>query len=258
MTFMNEQHFARFESRLESLVEFAFSRVLGNRIHAHDLAIKLARVMEDHLIHDPRQRERPVAPDYYQINLERGVCSQLLESQPELPALLARHLVDLAADLDFRLLHTPVVDFQPSDGLEASEVNISARHQGKKRSTTTVMQRVDVPASLDAPGNPHLLVNGQQSIPLSADVVNVGRARENQIVLDDPSVSRHHLQIRLNYGRYILFDAQSQGGTLVNNTPVIEHRLQTGDVIHIGNTRLVYMEDPRGADTETDYMPPVR
>jgi hypothetical protein len=254
---MNEQHLARFESRLESVVEYAFARVLGNRIHAHDLAIKLARVMEDHLIHDPRQRERPIAPDYYQISLQRGVCSRLLESQPQLPELLGQHLVELAGDLDFRLAHSPVVDLQPSDQLAASEISISARHQGKKRSTTTVMQRVDVPDTAEAPGNPHLLVNGSHSIPLNEDVVNIGRARENQIVVDDPAVSRHHLQLRLNYGRYILFDAQSQGGTLVNDTPVNEHRLQTGDVIQIGNTRLVYMEDPRGTDTETGYMPPV-
>jgi Protein of unknown function (DUF3662)/Inner membrane component of T3SS, cytoplasmic domain len=257
MTPMNEQHLARFESRIESLVEYAFSRVLGNRIHAHDLAIKLARVMEDHLLHDPRQQERPVAPDYYQINLQRGVCSRLLESQPHLPELLSQHLVELASNLDFRLIRTPIVDLQPNDQLEASDVDITARHQGKKRNTTTIMQRVDVPVTVEAPGNPHLLVNGNHSIPLNDDVVNIGRARENQVVLDDPSVSRHHLQLRLNYGRYILFDAQSQGGTLVNNTPVYEHRLQTGDVIQIGNTHLVYIEDPRGTDTETGYMPPV-
>ncbi len=254
---MKEQPLARFESRLESLVEYAFSRVLGNRIHAHDLAIKLARVMEDHLLHDPRQQERPIAPDFYQIVMKRDVCSRLLESQPHLPELLSQHLVELASDLEFRLAHPPVIELQPSDQLQANEVTISARHQGRKRSTTTVMQRVDVPATLDAPGNPHLVVNGGQSIPLNEDVVNVGRARENQIVLDDPSVSRHHLQLRLNYGRYILFDAQSQGGTRVNNTLIYEHRLQAGDVIQIGNTQMVYVEDPRGTDTETGYMPPV-
>jgi hypothetical protein len=257
MASMNEQPLARFESRLESLVEYAFSRVLGNRIHAHDLAIKLARVMEDHLLHDPRQQERPTAPDYYQIVMKRTVCSRLLESQPHLPERLSQHLVELATDLDFRLTRTPVVDLQPSDQLEASEITIIARHQGQKRNTTTVMQRVDVPALMDAPGNPHLLVNGSHSIPLKEDVVNVGRARENQIVVDDPSVSRHHLQLRRHYGQYILFDAQSQGGTQVNNTLVYEHRLQAGDVIQIGNTRMVYIEDPRGTDTETGYMPPV-
>jgi hypothetical protein len=252
---MNEQHFARFESRLESLVEYAFSRVLGNRLHAHDLAIKLARVMEDHLTQDSPQR--PIAPDYYQITLERAVCSRLLQSQPHLAALLSQHLVELASDLDFRLIRTPVVDLQASDQLAASEVNIIARHQGKQRHTTTVMERVSIPSPVDPPSNPHLLVNGGQSIPLSDELVNIGRARENQIVLDDRAVSRHHVQLRLRHGRYMLFDTQSAGGTLVNNTRVYEHHLQSGDVIQIGNTRLVYMEDPRGTDTETGYMPPV-
>ena len=76
-------------------------------------------------------------------------------------------------------------------------------------------------------------------------------------VVDDRAVSRYHLQLRLRFGRYTLFDIQSQGGTLVNEVKIKEHNLQTGDVIQIGNTRLVYMEDRPISDGQTQTNDPV-
>jgi pSer/pThr/pTyr-binding forkhead associated (FHA) protein len=62
-------------------------------------------------------------------------------------------------------------------------------------------------------------------------------------VLDESTVSRTHAQIRLRFGHYVIFDTDSQTGTFVNNVRIREHRLRAGDVIRVGKTSLVYMED---------------
>ena len=103
------------------------------------------------------------------------------------------------------------------------------------------------------PQNPQLIVNGETAIPLNSPIINIGRSRDNHIVLNDPYISRHHVQLRLRFGVYTLFDTQSQGGVLVNDVVVREHRLQPGDVIRIGKTQLVYFEDAPHLDEQTDF-----
>jgi pSer/pThr/pTyr-binding forkhead associated (FHA) protein len=56
-------------------------------------------------------------------------------------------------------------------------------------------------------------------------------------------VSRHHLQLRLRFGVYVLFDIRSQSGTFVNNNCRSRTPSQRGDVIQIGKSQLVYIED---------------
>ena len=63
-------------------------------------------------------------------------------------------------------------------------------------------------------------------------------------------------KLRLRFGHYVLFDTQSYSGTTVNDVQVKEHILQTGDVICIGRTRLVYIEDSVAGDTQTNHPDP--
>jgi pSer/pThr/pTyr-binding forkhead associated (FHA) protein len=71
----------------------------------------------------------------------------------------------------------------------------------------------------------------------------IGRKAEvNDIVLNDPTVSREHALIRETNGVFTIYDRGSKGGTFVNaqkiRQPVI---LYHGDVIELGETRLTFM-----------------
>lgn len=254
---MNEQHIARLEAQLERLVESTFAHLFGKRIRAQDIALQLARAMEDTALNASYNDARPIAPDHYTILMPAEMRHQLLQNQPSLSQLLSEHLVELAMNAGYRLNTRPVVELVANDELKMGTVTVIANHGKKKNSTTAVMQRVNLDDGPPAPLNPQILIKGRPPIHLNADVVNIGRSRDNEIVIDDRSVSRYHLQLRLRFGRYNLFDTQSQGGTLVNNVRVKEHILQTGDVIQIGNTLLVYMEDHPTSDGQTQTNDPV-
>lgn len=70
---------------------------------------------------------------------------------------------------------------------------------------------------------------------------NVGRAQDNQMVVDDPTVSRHHAWIKAEGEDYMIFDVGSGNGTFVNDERVVDPRiLQQGDVVRFGDTEFVF------------------
>jgi hypothetical protein len=247
---MNEQQIARLEAQLERLVEGAFANIFGRHIRAQDIALQLARAMEDNQRTPHEGDPRPIAPDEYVIYANPTVQAQLLQSQPMLLATLSRHMVELAAHSGYRLVNSPIIKLVADAKLDAAEIVVRAEHTNRPDHSTAVMERVDLPPEPAAPSNPQLII-GVRVIPLNLPIVNIGRSRENHVVVDDAHVSRHHVQLRLRFGVYTLFDIQSHGGTFVNGMRVKECRLRSGDVIGIGRTQIVYLQDEFPSDSET-------
>jgi pSer/pThr/pTyr-binding forkhead associated (FHA) protein len=82
--------------------------------------------------------------------------------------------------------------------------------------------------------------NALQNIELQSGMT-IGRSRECNIFLEDLAVSRHHATIEESpSGGFEIVDNKSATGTLVNGRPVIRHKLQEGDIIQVGNTRLTF------------------
>ena len=52
--------------------------------------------------------------------------------------------------------------------------------------------------------------------PLCKPVTTIGRAGDNDVVVDDRWVSRYHAEVRRDQGRYLVVDHDSKNGTLVN------------------------------------------
>jgi Nif-specific regulatory protein len=71
----------------------------------------------------------------------------------------------------------------------------------------------------------------------------LGRATTNRIVLKDELCSREHAEIYYADGRWHLRDLNSLNGTRVNDTVLDrEWELTPGDEIHLGRSRLVFIE----------------
>ncbi|MDQ3761467.1 MAG: DUF3662 and FHA domain-containing protein [Actinomycetota bacterium] len=68
----------------------------------------------------------------------------------------------------------------------------------------------------------------------------VGRGQDAQFRLPDTGVSRRHLEITWDGRTAVLADLGSTNGTTVNGTPVQTWQLVDGDVVRIGNSRLVF------------------
>ncbi|MFN8375227.1 MAG: FhaA domain-containing protein [Anaerolineae bacterium] len=259
---MNDQHIARLEAQLERIVEGAFAQLFGKKIRAQDIALQLVRALEDE--HRPARPgdPRPFAPDVYYIYLNTNIHRYFLKNHPDLTQILSKHLVELATQAGYRLNYVPSIYLFADDRLDDGTLVVRAAHSDEQGSSTAAMQRVDVPVVQSAPLNAHLLINGKKTFRLSEMLMNIGRERDNHIIIDDSYASRHHAQLRLRFGVYTLFDTNSRSGTFVNNVQIKEHRLQSGDVIRIGRTEMIYLDDDPLGDSQTsagattDFIPP--
>ena len=90
------------------------------------------------------------------------------------------------------------------------------------------------------PEDAFVIVDGIKVIPLNQPLIRIGRRLENNLVLDDPRVSRTHAELRAINGRYVLFDLNSTGGTYVNGVKITQSVVYPGDVISLAGVNLVY------------------
>jgi pSer/pThr/pTyr-binding forkhead associated (FHA) protein len=101
-------------------------------------------------------------------------------------------------------------------------------------------EEADVVDPVRIPEDAFVIVDGVKVIPLSSPLVRIGRRLENNLVLDDPRVSRTHAELRAINGRYVLFDLNSTGGTFVNGLRITQSVVYPGDVISLAGVNLVY------------------
>ncbi|MFN2291920.1 MAG: FHA domain-containing protein [Anaerolineae bacterium] len=74
--------------------------------------------------------------------------------------------------------------------------------------------------------------------PLGFEVVTIGRHPDNTVVVPDPQASRHHAEIAMQGGRWVIQDLSSANGTYVNGEKIVgPHVLMDGDRVGIGKTQ---------------------
>lgn len=83
----------------------------------------------------------------------------------------------------------------------------------------------------------------EKEFPLDADTITVGRLKENDIQITDPSVSRRHCQFVKTDQGYRVVNLVSINGVRVNGKLVGSHLLKPGDKILVGDMLMVVEEE---------------
>ncbi len=100
-----------------------------------------------------------------------------------------------------------------------------------------------------------------EAYPLLNFPFRIGRAADNDIVFEDKKVSRHHSEILLIDGRYIIKDLSSQNGTWVDGIKVNTSDIKAGDAIIIGGNTLLFdyeKEDIFIEDDTSDFKTTIK
>ena len=102
-----------------------------------------------------------------------------------------------------------------------------------------------------------------EEIPVRAPVARIGRAAENDIVIDDDSISARHALLEFEEGVWRITDLESTNGTYVEGirlAPEVRTPLHYGVSVRLGGLPLhfrpVETADPAAARAE--YVPPAR
>ncbi|MBM4220543.1 MAG: FHA domain-containing protein, partial [Gammaproteobacteria bacterium] len=77
---------------------------------------------------------------------------------------------------------------------------------------------------------------------MSKERYTVGRLQDNDIRIDNPTVSGHHSLIINILNDSFLEDLNSTNGTYVNGRLIKKHALQNGDVITVGRHQLRFVD----------------
>jgi pSer/pThr/pTyr-binding forkhead associated (FHA) protein len=94
--------------------------------------------------------------------------------------------------------------------------------------------------------------NGEtREFPLSKERTTIGRQPDNDICLNDKSVSGRHAVIITILKDSFLEDLNSTNGTMVNGKQIAKHPLSDNDVITMGSNTLKY--EGEGSAAEDDF-----
>lgn len=231
----------RFEDLAQRLIEGSLARLLGERLQPHTVLRALAQAIEDGQALSGQ--DEPVAPNHFWVNLSEQDLAPLEYFHPNLADELAENVRQIMLQMGLRLDMPPRVFLRGVQELAPRQISVTARWIPPDLPVSSTAAQAAQPALL--PRRPFIIVDGRRQIALTKELVRIGRSRENDIVIDDRRVSRHHLELRWqpDLDKFLCVDLGSTGGTKLNGYPIQQCSLEAGDVLSLGGVEIIYGEE---------------
>ncbi len=239
----------QFEQRLERAVEGFFARLFKSGVHPVEIGKRLLRVMEDGKTVALR---RTYVPNVYRITVGPQDYERLSQLEAKLVEELEIFVGEAARQRQWALPDSPRVSFATDAKLSPGEFRITAEAVSLRREREpqpAASGRKSAP-SRQAPrrqeGPPSLVMLSDDKPVKTVQIerrVRIGRQGDNDLVVNDPGVSRHHAEVINNNGNCTLHDLGSTNGTYVNGSSITEHALREGDRISLGSTVVEFRRD---------------
>ena len=83
-----------------------------------------------------------------------------------------------------------------------------------------------------------------RTFPLHGEEMIIGRSSDADIQVDRDSVSRRHARLQRQNDGWVVSDLQSTNGSYINDMPVREQRLLSGESLKIGNAVFKFLAGP--------------
>lgn len=235
-------------------MERTLTRTAHSRLQPVEIAKRLARVMDaDQVVGTTGVR----VPNIFDVELSSADFSQLKPIQSSVSAEIESYLSRVARDRLFVMSSPPIVRLHNNQDLKTGELAVRAqmediRPAGNGRAGgsderviqyTRAMPAVSAPVGTAAPRR-HIsqLVAPDRSYSLEGQLVKVGRATDNDLLIDDRRVSRRHAELVQANGQWVIRDLGSTNGTAVNGRLVRESGLHDGDRISLGGFEVLFQE----------------
>ncbi len=224
----------RFEQRLEQMISGAFARTFRSAVQPVEISAALAREVDNSA--QILSRDRRLVPNDFHVELSEPDLERLSSLGDALRTELIGQLKDHAAAQSYVFTGPVDISFEVAEDLTMGRFRVRSQtlsrvSQPGPEVTETAVRRASA----------YLEVNGER-LPLSAPGVVVGRGNDADLRVNDPGVSRRHVEIRVvtdtTGDRISVHDLGSTNGVLVNGKRVENATLADGAVIRIGNTTL--------------------
>ena len=258
---------AALERFFERLFERPSARFFRTRLQPVQLQRRIERAMEAERL---SAADRTLVPNRYVVHLNPDDLASFGDFSESLASELADGALVFARSHRYTLVDRPRVDLLSDPTVARADIVVDARfadpiagrtvgpeplrrrpspgHEDERsaddpdepdRASATMVFTIPKPTAprarlrLTEPGGT------QREVVLDGQLLTLGRAPDNGVVVADGRVSRHHARIVSRRGTLVFTDLGSTNGSRVNGNPVGEVVLGTGDRIEIGDSLLV-------------------
>ncbi len=238
---------AKFEAAAQGLLEGAPAHLLRGQLQPVELAKRLTRAMEAERsigvdkVYVPNLYRLHLHPEDYSTfephkeSLERELTAYLLTAARERRLSFRYRLgVTVCSDAAVRrhgLLIETATEDAPLQEEAAPDAQFTAPLRLGDRAGATALRCALIFSMPSAPG---------RKVMVERFPFRLGRSLDNDLVLEDGRVSRHHAQIVELYGKPLLADLGSTNGSFLNGEAVTRAQLRDGDVISLGGVELLF------------------
>lgn len=235
---MSKKRVNRFEQFAQRLVEGRLRRLFGERDLSHEIVRALGAAID----------AEPVGAQIPSMLMVYFSPSDLPhEEERERFGAQVEAVVRQLTESSNRTLPTKLkIELFSDVTLSEGEIRVETAEATQPHEVTQVQERPLSPKQPDLAAmhtlDAYLIVAGKRHVTLDQPLMTIGRQLENDIVLDEATISRKHAQIRWRFGRFVLYDLSKRGRTVVNGIKVTEHALNPGDVIALSHVMLIYGE----------------
>jgi len=235
----------RFEQNVERAFNNAFAKLGRGEVKPVDLASALRREVDDRVA--VVGRDRAVAPNEFTIRLASDDFARIEDWGAEaLADELASTVTDHAAEQHYAFVGPVSVTFDADASLHPGQylvhsASVRGAVPGNGNGNGQPGHGPGPVPSAPTPSLRHPLIDidGQRYL-LTGPVTVIGRGSEADIVVDDPGVSRRHLEIRVTADGVVATDLGSTNGLFVEGHQVPAATLLDGNSLTIGRTRIMF------------------
>lgn len=223
----------RFERRLESMISGAFARTFRSAVQPVEIAAALERELDNNA--QVLSRERRLVPNAFHVELSGTDLNRLAPYDSTLARELSDQLQGHAESQGYVFPGPIRIDFEPAGDLTTGRFRIRSEAQAKVVGTATHTQVQRARALIEVNGTQH---------PLQPPGLVVGRGTDADLRINDPGISRRHLEFMVSGGRgdqdpvIEVHDLGSTNGILVDGRKVPRATLREGSQVKVGTTTL--------------------
>jgi hypothetical protein len=244
-----KQLLEQLEKRLQTLVESTIMVFPWGQTQK-SVAISLINALRVKLISS--SDSEGFLPNVFTIKLNPDIY-EILSSDSKWIEEVKQVLTDTASESGFHFSGPLSLELMPAEGYQQQQYELSAFSISNKIEQTAIL-KID-PQKNSLPVNKtkkaFLMLQNQEIFHIDRGIIQIGRKKDNHLIIDDPTISRNHAQIRYIQNNYVIFDLNSTGGTFVNNKHISQSALYPGDVIKLAEYVLIYGEEQAG---EKDFQ----
>jgi hypothetical protein len=217
----------RFENRLEQLISGAFARAFRSAVQPVEISAALQRELDNNA--QILSRDRRLVPNNFHVELSSTDLERLAPFDRALEGELTDMLREHAENQSYVFPGPVRIEFEAADDLTTGRFRVRSQAQAKVTTNATDTQVGRAKVFVDVNGVRH---------PVNAPGLVVGRGNEAGLRINDPGVSRRHIEFKIDGERLSVRDLGSTNGMLVDGNKAQQATLNNGSTIKIGNTTM--------------------